>query len=337
MLLNNYGRLPIPYQLVRDLLRTHWNEDFIPRPIILERPTPEYQRVDLYNHGPHLVISVEDVIEELIHIGFRNLNVTVPINIEILTAGRPQEMMNTKDRESDWERHQLVFHYAREIQRIILSNQHDPNVYLLTDMERDEEEAKWSFPSEVTIELDNAIKGYGERSLKIVNTDTTNEQTISISLPPDERVQGDNSLPLVPRPGGRLRALKLFAGTNSTSAGMSMEISLSSASENLEVYNGDVTLEDWDGFDELSGYFLHLDSYDLLSEIGRRADRATDWVLSFTIPANTTVWLDHIVFSTCEYQMLLYQQFQEDLDDYQFHSGIIRATFRSVGDPVDTL
>ena len=153
MLLNNYGRLPIPYQLVRDLLRTHWNEDFIPRPIILERPTPEYQRVDLYNHGPHLVISVEDVIEELIHIGFRNLNVTVPINIEILTAGRPQELGNTKDRESDWERHQLVFHYAREIQRIILSNQHDPNVYLLTDMERDEEEAKWSFPSEVTIEI----------------------------------------------------------------------------------------------------------------------------------------------------------------------------------------
>ena len=335
MLLNNYGRLPIPYQLVRDLLRTHWNEDFIPRPIILERPTPEYQRVDLYNHGPHLVISVEDVIEQLIHIGFRNLDIQVPINIEILTAGRPQEMMNTEERESDWERHELLYYYVREIQRIILANQHDPNVYLLTDMEKAGDDNKWTVPSGVTVELDDAIRGYGEQSLKVVNSGNTSA-TISIPLPFDERTQ-DVSLPMVPRPGGRLRALKLFAGTNSTGAGRNMNVRLRSASENLDVYNEVISLVDWDGFDELSGYFLHLDSYDLLSDDGRKADRATDWVLSFTIPADTTVWLDHIELSTCEYQMLIWGQFQEDLEDYQFHSGTVRATFRSVGDPVDTL
>ena len=328
MLLNNYGRLPIPYQIVRDLLRTHWNEDFIPLPVIIERPLPEYNRADLFNQGAHLVISTEDVIEQLIHIGFRNLDIQVPMNIEILTAGRPQELGNTKDRESDWERHQLVFHYAREIQRIILATQHDPNLYLLTSCEESGALEKWTV-SGGNISLVTDIKGLGTYGLRVEN-DTSSEISLSINLPTDE----DDNFPLIPRPGERLRALKFFAGTDSTGAGRNMDIQLVSGNTTVDIAT--IVLLDKGVNNELPDYFIHMDDPIFVTAIDT-IKRASDLALTFVIPADTTVWLDHVVFSTCEYQMLLYQQFQEDLDDYQFHSGIIRATFRSVGDPVDTL
>ena len=350
MLRNNYGRLPKPYQLLRDMLRTYWDESFIPRPIIVERPLPEYMRMDTYNQGAHLIISAEDVQEELMHIGFTNLDISVPMNIEILTAGTPAELGIEQNQQGGWERHELLYDYAREIQRIILSNQHDPNVYLLDNFEttldtygeyllafmtnnnNNNPNDEWQWDDGLDAFPDDTVNAYGDNSLRVVSTGSS-PLSIRRRLPTDQETSS-NPLPLIPRPGERLRALKFFAGTND-SAGVNLNIRFKAGDVTVPIRANPIRLADKGSDNTLVEYFIMFPETEEFMNAIMPIRRMDNLMIEFEIPANATVWLDHISLSTCEYQMLLYQRFQEDLDDFDFHSGITRAVFRSVGEPID--
>ena len=262
-----YRPKPYPTQILRDLLRSCWDTTYLPRPTIIEKPSPEYQRMDLYNDSPHIVVSAGDIEETLIHIAFQNLSITVPMEIEIHTAAHPDEMeakfdgLDRGEMESHRFRRQLLHDYAEEVQKIILLWQHDPNIYLVGDFEDEDEEETlryWDRDSdiELSIENDNPNSAYGDGCLEITGTAIYN-------IPDDIEDEETNPLPLIPRPTGRLRVLKLFAKAQDTTTDLIVKLVFPPVldMDNNEIHNGEIILVDGRTMsDEYEDYWLDIES-----------------------------------------------------------------------------
>ena len=318
--------VPYPSQLLRDMLRTYWDTSKFPRPIIIEKPPPDYIRADLYNVGPHILVEAGDLRESLIHIGFSNLDIQVPMSIEIHTAGHPDEFMSDDEVETNRFRHQLLYDYAREIQRIILTNQHDPNAYLIDNFENiSTPRESWSF-ADATGSIDTSIKKYGTQSLKIENT-TSTTQDVAVELPSyieDE----DNELPLIPRFSDRLRAIKYNIRADVDDTSLDVLLRTTDGMEDITLLSETAGTK-WKEYDRF---------IDLLSDKSvENIDDNTEVSIVFQVPRGATIWLDQMVLSTCEYQMLLYESFLPDNSTFGYHTGRTRAMFRSVGDAIDRL
>jgi len=111
-----------PTQILRDLLLSYWDSrsgNEIPVPQITEVPLPNFQRIDVRNQGDIILVSLEGFEEELIHIGFKNRQITATMQMQF----------------NVFTSRQRLYDMVQEARRIIFSKQHQPTDYLLNDFE----------------------------------------------------------------------------------------------------------------------------------------------------------------------------------------------------------
>jgi len=186
-----------PTQILRDLLLSYWDSrsgNEIPVPQITEVPLPNFQRIDVRNQGDIILISLEGFEEELIHIGFKNRQITATMQIQF----------------NVFTSRQRLYDMVQETRRIIFSKQHHPTDYLLNDFEGYADDAAiravWTAGANTTLTLNTSISHFGSKSMRVVASGGTGE--VYRSLPA--------STILIPRPyPDRLRHISFYVKINS--------------------------------------------------------------------------------------------------------------------------
>jgi len=196
--MNTYTKpIPKPFQLMRDLFRTHWNTNALELPEIIEIPSPEFERADLINEGPFIFITVLEVQKEPIHIEFKNIDITVPVTIDISLTDKQW------NRTSNRRGQNLLYDYMYEIERILQENQHNPNTYLIDggfDLHEDTSFLRDSWNNTINVEL--IEEGYAGKAAYVTGN-------INFSLPSD-RESSSNKKPLIVKLGERLDEIYVY-------------------------------------------------------------------------------------------------------------------------------
>ena len=76
MTTGTYTPAVLPSKLIANLVDSYWDTKggSVPKPMILEKPAPEYQRVDTRNMGDNILFSMEGIREEYITVAFQHLS-----------------------------------------------------------------------------------------------------------------------------------------------------------------------------------------------------------------------------------------------------------------------
>ena len=302
-----------PSQLLRDLLSTYWDTRSggeITKPVILERPLPEFQRIDNRNQGDTIIVSMEGITERLIHIGFKNREIesSMALDFHVFTS------------------RQRLYDLIQESRRIIFSKQHEPNDYLLDNFETYANtaalQAVWTAETNTTQTLLPTARRYGVNSMRLVQSGGNGG--VYRALPA--------TTTLIPRPyPDRLRQIRFYAKINSGSA--SIGVRLRDASNRTGLYREWTITVDSTSF---IGY--RVDLADTPSSSAGTWDSSLIDEIAFTSLDNgKTIDIDHIDLSTTEFQFLEYGGYEENLDTFNFFGGRMRATYKSVGDAIDVL
>jgi len=186
-----------PTQLLRDLLLSYWDTrsgNEIPVPQITEVPLPNFQRIDVRNQGDIILVSLEGFEEELIHIGFKNRQITATMQMQF----------------NVFTSRQRLYDMIQETRRIIFSKQHHPTDYLLNDFEGYADDAAiravWTAGANTTLTLNTSISHFGSKSMRAVASGGAGE--VYRVLPA--------STVLIPRPyPDRLRHISFYVKINS--------------------------------------------------------------------------------------------------------------------------
>ena len=148
-----------PTQILKDLLLSYWDtrsNNEIPLPTILEVPLPNFQRVDVRNQGDTILISLEGFEEQLIHIGFKNRQITASMLLQF-------QVFTSRQR---------LYDMVQEARRIIFSKQYNPTDYLLNDFEGYSNTAAmlvdWTAATNTTATLNTSVSQFGTKSLRLV-------------------------------------------------------------------------------------------------------------------------------------------------------------------------
>lgn len=306
-----YSPEPQPTQLLRDLLLTYWDirtGGEIPIPTIIEKPTPDYQRIDLRNDGDVILISNVGFQERPITIAFQHREITVDMLVEIKNCTSRQRM----------------YDIVQEVRRIIFSKQHEPDDYLLDSFESYADTTAllvaWSDGTGFsTITLDTAERKFGDNSMQVVVAGGVGEAFIAL---PDDTV-------LVPRPyPERLQKVRLYAKVDSGSPVIG--VTLRDASNRTGLFRTwDVTVNST----SFSSYTVDF-STSPDSEAGTWDVSLIDEIAFTSLDTGRTFEFDHIELVTEEFQFLQYNGYIENTETFDYWEAEIRASFRSTGDPV---
>jgi len=302
-----------PSQLLRDLLLSYWDtrtNNEIPTPTILEVPLPNFQRVDVRNQGDTILVSLEGFEEQLIHIGFKNREITASMQLQF----------------NVFTSRQRLYDMVREARRIIFSKQYNPTDYLLNDFEGYTNTAAmlvdWTAGTNTTATLNTAVSQFGSKSLRTVVSGGAGE--VYRALPA--------TTILIPRPyPDRLRHISFYAKINSGSD--TIGVTLRDASNRAGLYRT------WNVTIDSTTFGKHI--VDLSGSPDASAgtwDTSLIDEIAFTaIDNGSTIDIDHVDLATTEFDFLEYQGYQEDTGTFNYFAGTISADFRNIGEPVDSL
>jgi hypothetical protein len=307
-----------PSQLLRDLLKTYWDARTggqIPLPNIIERPLPEFQRIDTRNEGDTITVSMEGFTERLIHVGFKNREIesSMAIDFNVFTS------------------RQRLYDMIQETRRIIFSKQHNPTDYLLDNFETYANttalRAVWTAETNTTATLLTSASQFGTKSMRLVQAN--GDGGIYRALPA--------TTSLIPRPyPDRLRQIRFYAKINSGSA--TVGVRLRDASNRAGTGTGSGYREWTVTIDSTTFNERIVDFSETVATVGNDWDASLIDEIAFTSLDNgSTIDIDHIDLGTNEFQFLEYGGYDENLDVFNYFSGRMRATYKSVGDPVDEL
>ena len=302
-----------PTQLLRDLLTSYWDSrtnNEIPAPVILEIPLPNFQRVDVRNQGDTILVSLEGFEEELIHIGFKNRQITATMQIQF----------------NVFTSRQRLYDMVQETRRIVLAKQHHPTDYLLNDFEGYADTAAltavWTAGTNTTATLNTSVSQFGAKSMRLVVSGGAGEAYRALPA----------TTVLIPRPyPDRLRHITFYAKINSGSD--SIGVTLRDASNRSGLYRTwNVTV------DSTSFQKKVIDLSDSPAASAGTWDVSLIDEIAFTgLDNGNTIDIDHIDLATTEFDFLQYQGYQEDTSTFNYFSGTMTADFRNVGEPVDVL
>jgi len=305
-----------PTQILRDLLLSYWDSrsnNEIPLPVILEVPLPSFQRVDVRNQGDTILVSLEGLEEELIHIGFKNRQITASMQMQF----------------NVFTSRQRFYDMVQEARRIIFSKQHSPTDYLLTDFEGYANTAAllgdWTAGANVTITLNGSVSQFGAKSLRAVASGgSAATRELYRALPA--------STILIPRPyPDRLRHITFYVKINSGSDVIG--VTLRDASNRTGLYRTwDLTVDST----SFSRKVIDL-SATPSSSAGTWNSSLIDEIAFTNLANGTTLDIDHIDLATTEFDFIEYQGYSEDTATFNYFSGTMTADFRNVGEPVDVL
>jgi len=303
-----------PTQLLRDLLLSYWDArsgNEIPVPQITEVPLPNFQRIDVRNQGDIILVSLEGFEEELIHIGFKNRQITASMQMQF----------------NVFTSRQRLYDMVQETRRIIFSKQHNPTDYLLNDFEDYADDtairAVWTAGANTTLTLNTSISKFGSKSMRVVASGGAGEVYRALPV---------NTI-LVPRPyPDRLRHISFYVKINSGTDVIG--VSLRDASNRSGLYRTwNTTVASTTTFGKkIVDLTVSPDT-----SAGTWDTSLIDEIAFTNITSGKTIDIDHIDLATTEFDFLQYQGFQEDTDTFNYFSATMTADFRNVGEPVDVL
>ena len=302
-----------PTQILRDLLLSYWDarsNNEIPVPQITEVPLPNFQRVDVRNQGDTILVSLEGFEEELIHIGFKNRQITASMMMQF----------------NVFTSRQRLYDMVQEARRIIFSKQHNPTDYLLNDFEGYANnaaiQAAWTAGTNTAVTLNTSVAKFGSKSMRVVASGGTGEAYRTLPA----------STILIPRPyPDRLRHISFYVKINSGTD--TIGVSLRDASNRAGLYRTWNVIVDSTTFGKK---IVDLTTSPDTSA-GTWNTSLIDEIAFTNITSGKTIDIDHIDLATTEFDFLQYQGYQEDTDTFNYFSGSMTADFRNVGEPVDVL
>lgn len=308
-----YTPEPRPSQLLRDLLCTYWDNRNanIPRPIIIEKPSPDYQRADIRNEGNHVIVSVEGVQERPLTIAFQHRDITIDMLVEV-------KVFTSRQR---------LYDYVNEIRRVIHSKRFEPDDFLLDGFEDYTNTAAlndtWADTTGFsTLSLTSSSLQFGDNSMKVIVSGGVGEAYRALP----------NTTILVPRPfPDRLQQVRFYAKVDSGSPVIGM--TLRDASNRAGLFRTwNVTIS------ETSYASYTVDITNTADSSAGTWDPSLIDELAFTsIDDGRILDIDHIELGTDEFQFLQYYSYEEHVENFDFFEADIRASFRSAGEAVPVL
>ena len=301
----------MPTQLLKDLLDTYWDtrSGNIVKPVIIEKPPPDYQRADIRNSGDHVLVSLEGQTTEYISVAFQHIARTINLDVQLNVFTSRQRFYDSID----------------EIERIIFSKQFDPTDQLLDGFEgyanTAATQAVWGdTTTNSTISLLESARKYGTNSMRVVVGGGGNGESYR-ALPTS-----------VPDPyPRRLQQIRFFAKIDSSSDVIGVTLRQSTnRSGHYRTWNATI---DSTNFKQ---YIINIDQT-ATSSAGTWDPTTIDEIAFTNLAANRTFDIDHIDLATNEYQFLQFNSFRENVDTFNYFSGNVKCSYRSHGEPVDTL
>ena len=309
-----YTPEPQPSQLLRDLLLTYWDartDSSIPRPNIIEKPSPDFVRADVRNSGSFIWVSIEGFRERLITIAFQHREWTVDmlLHFEVFTS------------------RQRLFDLMQEARRIIFVRQHEPNDYLLDGFETYTSSVNlnqtWADTTGFSaITLLTTARQFGVNSMRIVTAGGDGE--VYRALPA--------TTVLIPRPHpGRLRQVRFYARVDAGSPVIGVTLRQSTNRAGLfRTWNVTVNTTTF------ASYSVDFSSA-VSSSAGNWDSSLIDEIAFTSIDAGRILDIDHIDLSTMEFQFLQYGGYIERTEYFNYWGGEMRCQYRSTGEVVPVL
>ena len=314
----------IPTNILANLLDTFWYErgGLLPKPVIKEIPIEGSPRIDLSDGNDHILIEMEDYIDELIHIGFKNRDITVPMKIVF-------EVSSNRRR---------LHEYVAEVRRIIHMNQHDPAVYLLESFENyEKDETKlvdWLGRSTQEAEhikytnlllLDNEGIQSSPTYLRISSNTAFPILRASFKMPNflNEDDFGSLYYDFLPR----VKYLSFYARQGETSSTRTLRIFLRGGANN-EKWNYDFKLTNyWQQFS------MNIEDY--INDI-TFTDATNDYYMDFHMLA-CRFDIDHLVLGSCDFQFLRFLgRFRPVPTTFNYWKGELRCEYRDMGRAIES-
>ena len=299
-------------ELMVNLLDSYWDtkEGNVPKPIIIEKPYNDTQRLDLRNTGDHCIVSMRGITENFITIGFKNVVIECDVLFEFNTFTSRQRM----------------YDHIEEVRRILLAKRFDPTDYLL-----------------------DGFEGYADSTaVNATWGDTTDNSTMTLLT--SARQYGTNSMRIVVGSGGageayrafpttftvkpyprRLQQVKFFAKIDSSSDVIG--VTLRDASNRAGLYRTWNVTVDSTSFTE---FIVDITATASASN-GTWDATLIDEIAFTSLAANRTFDIDHIDLATSEFQFVDYKGFSENTENFQYWSGQLNATLRTHGEVVSEL
>ena len=301
-----------PTELLLNLLDSYWDTrgGSIPKPVIIEKPYADAQRIDLRNTGDHVILTMEGTTENFITLGFQHRTFDVNMGIELQTFTSRQRM----------------YDHMEEIRRILFAKRLYPTDYLL-----------------------DGFESYADSTaLNVVWGDTTTNSTMT--LLDSARKYGTNSMRVVVGSGGngevyrgfpttftlkpyprRLQQIKFFANIDSGSDVIGVTLRDASNRSGLyRTWNIDV---DSTAFIEK---VVNINA-SASSSAGTWDPTLVDEIAFTSLAANRTFNIDHIDLATQEFQFFQYQSFRENVNTFQYWSANMKGQYKTHGEPVPEL
>ena len=312
-----------PTALLKYLLETFWDtrNGALPKPTVREVPIERAPRIETEGND-HLLIYMEDRIEETIHIGYKNIDLTIPMRVTYEFSSSRQRM----------------YECAAEVKRIIRTHQHDPAVYLLDGFENYNREESLALRWARRDSTDDPNINY----TNLLLLDTASENPIATN-PTFLRVTSNTAFPIL-----RFR-YTLPDFVRDTDYG-DMYYDFLPHVKYLSFFarhrdgSGNKSLRVFIG----AGNNRRTETFSLTTEWNQYSFNVEDFVenVVYTNPDSTHYLdfngamygmdLDYIVLGSCDYQFLRWQNFREAPETFNYWRGETRAEYRDVGAPIET-
>ena len=316
MTTGTYTPAVLPTKLIANLVDSYWDTKggSVPKPMILEKPAPAYQRVDTRNMGDNIIFSMEGIREEYITIGFqhRTINADVMAEMNVFTS------------------RQRFYDIAEEIRRIIFSKQFTPTDTLLDGFEGYANNtalaAVWGSVANAALTVNTGTRKYGTNSMRAVISGGNGD--IYRAFP--TYMHGEAAWDLRPYPH-QLKRITFSAKIDSSTDTIGVTLRSSANRSGLyRTWNINISSTAW------TEYNVNLTATASASA-GTWDPTAIDEIAFTNLANGRTFDFDHIDLSTTDFQMLQYTGLRENTNNFQYFQGDVRATYRTHGEPISVL
>ncbi|MAE81667.1 MAG: hypothetical protein CMB80_02940 [Flammeovirgaceae bacterium] len=311
-----YTPAALPSQLLANIVESYWDtrSGNIPKPMIAEKPLPEYQRIDARNMGDTVLFQLDGFREEYITIAYQHRALYADVSAEFSVFTSRQRFYDT----------------IEEVRRIIFSKQFKPTDILLDGFEGYADSTAlnvvWSSAANSTLTLRTDTRQYGTNAMRAVISGGNGD--IYRGFP--TYMHGTTAWTLRPYPE-RLKKIAFYAKIDSSTD--TIGVTLRDASNRSGLYrtwNVLINSTDW------KGYSVNL-SATADASAGTWDASLIDEIAFTNLATGRTFDIDHIDLATTEFQFLQYISFNEKVDNFQYFQGTLKAQFRSHGEPVSQL